>query len=343
MMSHFQKHAAIYGQVGTSFATLIIFVLLLYKPLTQFTNLDGDPALIKFTEQELKTVNPKAIVKTGLYIKDFPEFNVRNNKFKFEAVVSFEYDPKEITFDQLKDFYFERGQITYKSTPALRKIGSKNLAYYSVMVQFDNDMNYRRFPLDDHQIHMIFQNQQLSPNEVAFVSNDNRFIVTSDRYINAWKGINTFATSGYVEEVLERIEKPQTTIQYPRVVFSIDYSRYSLKSLFMILLPLLAIFLILIFSLIPASEHLYGTRLMMCTSVLSALILYLFAITPNAPEVGYMMISDYIYIYVLLSAIIVFGLTLASKRLHILYRFLVNISLNSGLLILWYYLLYIQS
>src|SRR3990167_4947684 len=341
MISHLQRHGAIYSQVTISFITLIVFTLLLYKPLTHFVTLDTSPSITTFTEQELKTIKPDKIVKTGLYIKDFSKFDVNNNKFKFEGVLSFEFDPKAISPQQLDHFNFERGQIIYKSIPVLRKIGDKHLIYYSILVEFDNDMNYQRFPFDDHQLHIIFQNQQLSPDEVIFQSSNNRFIVRSSRYIEAWKGINTFATSGYVEEILERIEKSQTTILYPRIVFSIDYSRYSFRPLFMILLPLLGLFLIIIFSLIPTSENLYGTRLIMCTSVVSALIFYLFAITPNTHKVGYMMISDYIYIYVLLCSMAIFGITLACKNLSILLRVLINVFANSGLIILLFYLLYI--
>ncbi|HJM68990.1 MAG TPA: hypothetical protein QGF02_03530 [Candidatus Babeliales bacterium] len=343
MLSHVQRHAAIYIQVSVSFIATIIFVSLFYKPLTYFVSRDGNPAITRFTEEESNSLQPKTIVKTGLYVKDFPKFDVKNNKFQFEGVLSFEYDPKEVSAEQLDSFNFERGQIVYKSKPAIRKIGNKRLTYYTIWVEFDNDMNYKRFPFDDHQLHIVFQNQQLSPDEVIFQSNNNRFIVIANRYIEAWKGINTFTTSGYVEEVLERIEKPQTTILYPRIIFSIDYSRYSLRPLFMILLPLLGLFLILIFSLIPTNEHLYGTRLMMCTSVISALIFYLFAITPNTPKVGYMMISDFIYIYVLTCAMVIFGITLACKNLSIPFRVLINVVANSGLVILFYYLLYVQA
>lgn len=340
MISHIKKHAVIYTQILASLSTSLIFIFILFPFLTRFISLDPIPHIIKLDQEQMEKLAPKTIVKTGLYIKDFSEFDMLNNKFKLEAVLSFEYNPQEVTEEELSKFHFERGQITYRSAPAKRKIGKSELLYYSIMVEFDNEMNYERFPLDDHQLHIVFQNHRLSPQDVVFVSNNNRFIVQASRHIEAWKGINTFATSGYVEEILERIEKPQTTIQYPRIVFSIDYSRYSLRPLFMVLLPLLAIFLILIFSLIPISPTMYSTRVHMLVGATTALVVYLFAMTPSSPKVGYMMFSDYIYIYVLVATVVIFGISLACKSLSVYSRMIINFIANLGLLGLWSYLLY---
>ena len=77
--------------IFTITSLLIIFAI----PLMRFNTVDRIPKLTIVEVENLpqyRTKNFAAKVKTGLFIKNFPIFNIKNNEFVMDAVVWFEFN-----------------------------------------------------------------------------------------------------------------------------------------------------------------------------------------------------------------------------------------------------------
>ena len=58
-----------------------------------------------------------ARVNAGLRINNMREFDFINNKFAFDGIVWFVFDPAIVSLDTISNFAFERAEIKSKSAP----------------------------------------------------------------------------------------------------------------------------------------------------------------------------------------------------------------------------------
>ena len=320
--------------------TIVLFFIILYYPLNKiFFSSDQPPNLQFLTPKKSGAFGgniPK--VKVSLYVNDFPEFNMTDNKFVFEGTLSFEFNPELISISTLEKFSFEQGTILSKSSPTTRLLGNNLLIYYDVRVQLSSPMDYHLFPIDDHQLFIVIDNKSVSPNSVEFVSSNENFILSKSVFVGGWKSIGNFVETGYMQTILEK-GNDSKKIDYPAVMFSINFVRSGMRPIFIIFIPLLILFILSTFLLFWEKEHM-SNRIVICSSIIAALLTYRFVIESMSPQVGYFMISDYIFLFVLTVSTGFFVISILFKGGHTGWSILLAALLDIAFLALWIYLLF---
>ncbi len=256
---------------------------------------DAQPEFYPLTPQKISEFggNP-GIVKVGLSIKDFPEFDMNKDSFIFAGQVSFEFDPSLISLETLGKFYFEKGEILYLSAPTTKLLQGKLFVKYDIRVRFTTNLDYEYFPLDNHKLYLIFSNLSLSPNEVIFESSYNRFIISDKILISGWIQPIRNVVSGYNVSSLDKADSTKN-IYTPLLLFSMEYQRLTTRNAVTIFLPLLLLYYISLFCFSLDPEKHLRTIMSLNGANIAALLSYRFVIESLSPKVGYFMLSDYIF------------------------------------------------
>src|SRR3989304_5839282 len=103
-----------------SFISILIMYLFIifYIVLRHFNVTDPLPQLKAINTEVLKKLGPFSVrVKTGMFIKGFPIFDVNKNNFLVDAVIWFEFNGDEIMQEKIAQFSIDNGKIIYKSNP----------------------------------------------------------------------------------------------------------------------------------------------------------------------------------------------------------------------------------
>lgn len=286
---------SIHFQSTTLLITTAIILYFVAGQVFHFCAVDKRPTLYPLSALPAQTAAKQpAHVSVGLTITDFSEFNVSENVFKIAGIISFAYDPKQISAETIDHFAFLRGEIKHKSLARTIKVGNKVLAYYTIKVTFKTNLYYGFFPFEDHTIFLGIINTAASPHELVFDASRADFIIDKDVYVSGWSYQEHRVQSGYNETKLSagNIEKTITT---PGALFMIDYFHNNMSYIISIMLPLLIIFFIDLFSFCLDQRQQRSTLIQMSTGNIVALVAYRFVIESFSPKVGYPMISDYIF------------------------------------------------
>ncbi len=122
-------------------------------------------------------------VKTGLFIKNFPAFDIIRNNFLIDCLVWFELYPDEIMLDTVQKFTFSNGKIIQKSSPDIKMEQNKVIVTYDVRVECKSNLRYDRFPFEDHRITLGVMNNFVTPSEMFFEVTSNAFKIVPNVFI----------------------------------------------------------------------------------------------------------------------------------------------------------------
>ena len=207
----------------------------------------------------------------------------------------FEFNPLLVSLDTLSNFSFNNAEIKHISKPETRKMGQNLvLATYDIVINFNSELNYKFFPMDDHVITLVMKNNAVSPHEILFES-DKRFLVLKTKIDDlGWKQFYHSIETGYVREDFNLMDK-NMSIEHPAVQFSIFYARAGVKYTLILLLPML-VFIIVMLTAFSYDPGKYFSSIMVANGAsLSGLIAYRFVIENMSPKVGYFMLSDILF------------------------------------------------
>lgn len=246
-------------------------------------------------------------VTTGILVKHFTTFDVLKDKFTLDATVWFSYDNTTISVDDLGQFYFERGTITHKSNPIISTHNNANIVKYDITVQLRSNLYYQQFPFDNHRIDIILSNPVLNNKSISLVCDDQTFSVMEHAVTNEWKIIKTNCTHGVKKT-------PNSNMDFEQTVFSLYVARNSSRTLFLLFIPLFAIFCIGLFSLTFDVAKNFSAILSLSVGSTTGLLFYRNVINELIPYSDYFTISD--RIYTLLLALIMIALTIQIYLLH---------------------------
>ncbi len=272
----------------------------LYKPVTEFHPRQHKPLVIAATPEATASWNKQPVrVKTGLQITDFLRFDTVKNEFIINAFIWFNFDPQKVTLETIAKFMFTKGEILQKSEPHLRQLSDgTTFALYSIRVQFSTILDYARFPLDDHNLFLNLTNPSESAETLLYEATETTYSIAPGIYLSGWKIVNRNVESGFTPVTLE------SGVQFlqNKTVFSLGLSKGDLRQLSLIILPLLFLFYIGIFAF---SVRDITVAITLPLASASGLLAYSFVIQTLAPAVGYMMLSDYLFLFFLLSTLII--------------------------------------
>lgn len=329
--------------LGITCATLIA---LLYRPVVEFHPVGKQPIIAPVTQELITQWNKKPVhVNVGMHITDFLKFDTIKNEFIINAFIWFTFDPRAISADIIDKFTFTKGDIVQKSHVTLKKISdAATLALYTVRIQFSTILDYSRFPLDDHRIFLNLTNQTATADELVYHADANDYIISQNIYVSGWDVVGHTVKSGYAIIPLGTDKKMLQT----KTVFTMDLSKSDLRQLSLIMLPLLFLFYLGLFTF---SIRDITVAMTLPLASISGLFAYSFVIQTLAPMVGYMMLSDYLFLFFLCSTFVIFLVkALAAVPEHLLSRYhlkviegLTIVGLQATLLIVWYFLVDVRG
>jgi hypothetical protein len=301
----------IWVKIFSILASLCVIAFIFYKTSFEFEPREVEPQLISSPYISKKAGEKVPEIVSGARIEKFLLFDVVNNKFLADVVLWFQFDPHRVSLEKIEKFIVERGEIkneeiengtTRKQRNLLKMHDGKVFISYNIRVAFYNEMNYKRFPLDDHRLFFIIANKEISPADGALVTKEPFFkleptLQTKGDFYLVGRG----ARGGYANAKLHRFDL-RKDLQYSRLIFSLDYQKKSMKGILLLLLPLFLMFFLGAMSLVVTLKDHAWPVLSLSISSLSSLIMYRFVLTSMSPVTSTFLISDKLYALLLFLA-----------------------------------------
>lgn len=236
-------------------------------------------------------------LRAGLFIKNFSSFDFITNHFVVDAIVWFEFNKNEIMQKTVDNFSFDNGKILHKSTPHVSIHHNKVLVTYNVVFEAKTDLDFHRFPLEDHRLSLVLTNNSVAPSELYFDdSADAISLKVSDKlFTSNWLLHSLNTASGYSSLKIDEHNKHQV-LRTPKAVFTINFEKAGINKILIIFMPLFAaIFLALLTFLLSFNSTSAKTTL--SVTAVTALLGYRFVIQQMSPPVGYFTTTDKIFIF----------------------------------------------
>jgi hypothetical protein len=279
-------------------------------------------------------------VGIGLYIDDFEQFNIVKNEFLFTGQIWFVLAPGSIALSTLEKFSFARGDILYCSSPFVKVIDNQLFVQYNIRVKMNSPLNLSDFPVDNHTICIQVDHMYMLPNEILFEPMIDNFRIKADLKTFGWRIIDRQVKSGYIQRMLDG-QKNEKVHMYPTAIFYFDVIRYGIQHTLTIFLPLLLILFVILFCFsvreIPISFSL-------AVGGLTTILAYRFVIVNMSPQVGYSMMTDYLFLLILASGVGVFLIHVNDvfyvKKLSITVKKMFLIAIHVVINMACFYLLY---
>ncbi|MCL4361326.1 hypothetical protein M1446_03155 [Candidatus Dependentiae bacterium] len=311
--------------VMPAFQTLIIIIVSIvisvavYKASSKFLFEETRPELLNLNPTEL-TRNFGEIqtpIDVGLYLNNFSNFDMVKGEFTFSGVIWFKFDPAAISLETIGNFSFDKGEILEKSAPYTQIVDNKLFARYNIKVKFASALKYSRFPIDNHSIFIVLDNKFLYPNDAFFRAGKKDFIIKPDMRHIGWNQLDTSVDAGITKLVLEEFDK-KTDVYNLRTVFKINYLRTDTKYFITIFIPLIMIFFLSLFTFsLDPDQYSAGSSLGLATGGVTGIIAFKFVIESMSPQVGYFMLSDYLYFLFFIAIMLIFFFYLVLYRLKL--------------------------
>ena len=330
------------------FLVFIISVLIAYRPMMDFHPLERPIPINPVTPEKIAEWNmipPKVAV--GLHIVSFPELNFVENKFVFDAVIWFYFNPVFMPLDTVSNFSFERGEILEKSEPHIQIFSQGLLVRYNIRVKFTTNLEYLLFPFDDHTIFFTLVNRIVQPDEMIFFSFTPFFNLSDHISFSGWDLYGKSIKTGYskMQKIAEQYGVNVDVYSHPMILYSIDFRREGIRNVLLIMLPLFLIYFLSLFCFsFDPSKH-SNIILALSSAGITSLLAYRFVIEGMSPKVGYFVLSDYIFILFLVVTLIefMFSMTIVRigklSKLSSMVRAFLFIFVNIMVITTWYYLI----
>lgn len=301
------------GKLSLIIITVFYLMGIFNYALVHFKTTDTLPELQPINTEAIKKLGTFAVrVRTGLFIKKFIVFDVINNRFVIDAVAWFEYNPDEIMPDKVAQFSFDNGKILSLSTPDIKVINDQVFAKYNVIFELTGDLQFHKFPFEDHTLPIVMTNNYVTPEEMYFMVDGSSFHMENKYFSANWRIVDLNIDSGFTRISLDK-ENTSKKAESPKALFAINFAKASFKPSMVIFIPLFAT---TIFSLVSFLMKLSNTigRFTLAVSAVTALLGYRFVLEQMMPKVGYFTTADIIYIFLLIFSFICFLFQLMITR-----------------------------
>jgi len=332
------------GSVKFQLILLFIFgslcTFMLHRTTKVISINDQFPPIIALnTKKIMRLGGDPTTVTAGMYIRDFSTFDIFHNKFIASLTVWFKFDPNKISLNKIGNFFISNARLLYKDKPYTKVVNDQLFAKYNIAIEFTTSLNYKNFPLDDHTINIILTNSSFSPNEIMFKIARNNLIIDPEIDPIGWDFVDKKVETGYVETNLDPLDKKIKSYA-PRIIASLYFKRSGLRKLITIFIPLLLIFYIALMTLTlnPFTE--FGRIIGVSISSVSAVLAYRFIIGRLSPQTGYLMISDKIFMIILIACCAIFFINLFCKKITGFYKNLSAVLLHTYVIFTLLYIIY---
>ena len=262
----------------------IVVSFLMHRAIIHFSSRDSLPEIHSLvpTAMEKFGSNP-GVVRVGLYIKDFTEFDMLKNSFEFSGILWFLFDPSLISLDTLSKFSLEKGKIISISAPSTRIVEGKLLARYEIRANIKTNLSYALFPFDSHMLAITIDNNYVSPGELMFQSSYNDVVISPEIALTDWQMHAARVYSGYSIARLDK-QGDSNNVAHPRIIFAIEYGHAGMRQALTIILPLVLVFFMALFSFALDPSRNYSSIITLSSGAVTALLAYRFVIEKSVTE-----------------------------------------------------------
>ena len=122
--------------------------------------------------------------------------------------------------------------------------------------------------------------------------------------------------SGYEVSFFDKYNK-QRKIKKPRVVFVVDFKKVGIKKILIIFIPIFAAVFFALFAFLMSFNNYIG-KFTLSVSSITALLGYRFVIQKMMPKIGYLTVTDKLYLFFLFFSIAIFIFQLLLTRQYML-------------------------
>ena len=280
---------------------IFVFSIALKKVCTS----DPMPTFTAINTKIIKELGTFAVkVKTGLFIKNFPEFDVIKNSFVIDAVLWFEFNSDEIMLETVEKFSFDRGNIVFKTPSDIKIRGNRIFAKYNIIFNMKCDLHYKKFPFEDHKIIITISNNFVTPQEMYFKVDGTSFQIAPNVFPTNWKLYDLNVDAGYQKLIFDTHDTSKKT-ENPKGFFIITIVKSSIRKTLLIFIPIFFAILLAFFSFVMSKSN-TGGKFSLAISSVTALLGYRFVIEQMMPQVGYFTTTDVIYLLLLVAAFVIF-------------------------------------
>lgn len=270
----------------------LIFYLINLKN-KYFLATDRIPDVLPQSNLELDDPSKLLKINAGIYIRDFPMFDMVRNHFIMNALVWFEFDFGKINISALDEFTFENASKILRFGKTITKNGNMMMVQYSVQVQFSSNLDYQYFPVEDHRFFITLTNNYFSPREVEFIVEPINVNFPKGIDMHDWKISGKETNAGYTDILFD--ESTGKKIQRPRIIFTLKLKKAGLRKSFLIIGPILLILIVSSTTLLFSESSKLHTMLPTAIGCLTGILAYRFVINSMSPNVTYLMFFEYIY------------------------------------------------
>ena len=279
-----------------------IIAALMRRAILSSNSLELPPDILPIIPEKNKTFGESAAnVKIGLYVHNFPQFNMLEGNFSLDGTVWFEFNPSQVSLVDLEKFEFFEGTIIQKSVEQIKRIRNKIFVAYNFKVAFTSRLNYQKFPFDDHRIFLILKNSVLSARELHFSPLDGGIRMAQELQSMEWKIKDTKVEAGTIKVQLEQ-ENSKKTMFIPVTVFEFDCKKPGYSQIITTFVPIILLFYLALLSLVFDAQF----SLQVSLGSLSALIIYRYFLATMSPQTSSSTILDNIYILILFLSFLIF-------------------------------------
>lgn len=299
---------------GTLLGMLVVYLLIIFGyALRQFNTTDVMPPLKPINTEALKQMGPFTVrVKTGMFIKHFPVFDVSKNMFQLDAIVWFEFNGDEMNLDTIERFSFDNGKMIYKSPPEIKVEGTNIFVRYNIICELKTNLQFHRFPLEDHRLPIMMANEFVTPDEMIFVVGGTSFELFSKEAPGGWHFGDLSVDAGIQPLTLDKNDTAKTA-ESPKALFIANVIKSSSRRSLVIFLPLYSMVFLALLSFLMNAANTAG-KIGLASSALTGLLGYRFVLEQMIPQVGYFTTTDSIYLLLLVFAFVNFCIQLFLTR-----------------------------
>ena len=302
------------------FLSLFLYVIGLFAyALKDFRSEDQVPSVEAITLNMRKQFRDlSAKVRTGLYIKNFPTFEFTQNHFVVDALIWFEFNKNELMLKTVEKFSFENSTMRSKSAPHVSINGDNILAKYDITFDVKTNLDFKRFPLDDHRLSMVLTNEFVSPAEMYFDDDADAvsFTIADDIFLSNWSVYSRNTIPGYSSISIDEHHTNRRS-SHPKVAFTADFAKNGINRILIIFVPLFAAMFFALFTFLMSFNNHSGKTTLAVTAI-TALLGYRFVLQQMSPPVGYFTITDKIYLFFLIFSLLIFIFQLILLRQYLL-------------------------
>jgi hypothetical protein len=306
---------------STKFKTTVLIAIISYLPiifqikLSQFNTTDPIPQLKPINTEALKTFGPFVVrTKVGMFIKSFPLFDINKNTFLVDAIIWFEFNGEEVTLEKIQKFSIDNGKITYQSPPEIKLINNQVFAKYNVIFELKTDLNFYKFPFEDHRLPIVLSNDFVTPNEMIFTVDASSFQIQPNISPAGWRFQDMSVDAGFLDLQLDRQDKSKKT-ENPKALFVLNFVKASARKALVIFIPLYSATFLSLLAFVMNAANVVG-KFSIAITALTALLGYRFVIEQMMPAVGYLTTTDAIYLFLLFFAFIAFAIQILLTRYY---------------------------